>query len=403
MVEPAHSSATDIQLSSGQCFDIVIIGAGPAGLSAGLHAVRGGRRPAILLIDKIIPWERPKPCAEAVGRLGLEEAIEVKPSWIRQTIKSAGFHSPDNTTVTYTDETGGYIIDRAALQRDCTRELMNNGVTCLFNRRVNRLIRQEDSFSRAVEFDDGVRITGRVIIDASGPVSCFGRDEPLGWKPADLEPAYFVHAEGYDLPADTVHMYTGRDLAPGGYAWAFPRGNGSANIGVLIGSRFRGSVNIRHLLDAFLARHFPGITIVQRFAGSIPCGCRPGTTAVAGLIKTGDAASTVNPISRSGICEALLSGGLAGDYALLMLKAEREKEVRHVAASYESAWRKIRGNRFEKLSRAKNSLVEVPDDDYNRAARALARIPQEKLTMSRIFTTALSRFPRLAWSLRHLM
>jgi flavin-dependent dehydrogenase len=121
------------------------------------------------------------------------------------------------------------------------------------------------------------------------------------------------------------------------------------------------------------------------------------------LIKAGDAASTVNPISRAGISEALLSGGLAGDHALLMLEAKNGRAMARIGKSYEAAWRKTRGNLHEKLSRAKHSLLSVPDDDYNKAARALARIPQAELTMSKIFTTALGRFPRLVWALRHLM
>ncbi|MBN2188225.1 MAG: hypothetical protein JW699_02130, partial [Chitinispirillaceae bacterium] len=205
------------------------------------------------------------------------------------------------------------------------------------------------------------------------------------------------------LPGDTVHLFVGRDLAPGGYAWMFPRGNGAANIGILIGSRFRGRVNRRRLLDAFLERRFPGVTVVNRFAGAIPCGFPRGPAAAPGLIKTGDATSAVNPISRAGICEALLSGRLAGGHALLMLEAKNEKEMRRAAASYEASWRKKRGGRHEKLARAKQSLAQVPDADYDRAAHALARIPRESLTMSTIFRTALSRFPRLAWSLRHLM
>jgi len=67
------------------------------------------------------------------------------------------------------------------------------------------------------------------------------------------------------------------------------------------------------------------------------------------------------------------------------------------------AWDKKRGNRHEKLARVKSSLAQVPDADYNAAALALARIPQDDITMSKIFRTALGRFPRLVWALRHLM
>ena len=385
------------------CYDIVIIGAGPAGLNAGLQAVRSPRTVSILIVDKVVPWEHPIQCGEAVGRLGFTEAIDVKESWIRQPITTACFHAPDNTPVTYTDRNGGYIIDRAAMQRDCARELMNRGATCVFNRRVVRISRYAGDSPRTVELDDHTAVYGRVVIDASGPLACLGKEERLAWKPMDLEPAYFVHAEGNNLPADIVHIYLGRDCAPGGYAWAFPRGKNAANIGVLIGSRFRSGANIRRLLDVFLERYYPAITIVNRFAGSIPCGFPRGPASAPGLIKAGDAASTVNPVSRAGISEALLSGKLAGDHALLMLGAKNEKEMRRAAASYEKAWREKRGKQHEKLARAKDSLARVPDADHNRAAHALAQIPQESLVMSKIFRTALGRFPRLVWALRHLM
>jgi digeranylgeranylglycerophospholipid reductase len=201
-----------------------------------------------------------------------------------------------------------------------------------------------------------------------------------------------------------VHIYVARDLAPGGYAWVFPRGKGAANIGIVVGSAFKGKINIRGLLDAFLARHFPSITISRRFAGAIPCGgYKRGPIALPRLIKTGDAASTVNPISRAGISEAMLCGGLAGDHAVRMLKAKTEREMIGIGKSYELIWSKKRGARHEKLAKAKNSMLAVPDTDYNKAARSLAAIRRDELTMSKIFRTALGRFPRLVWALRHLM
>ena len=259
------------------------------------------------------------------------------------------------------------------------------------------------NFRRTVEFDDGSIVLCRVVVDASGPVAGLGREDELLRKPPDLEPALFVVAQGANLDPDTVHLYVGQNLAPGGYAWAFPRGtDGEANIGVLIGSEFKGRVNLRTLLDEFLRRDFPNVSIVSTFAGAIPCGSQRRPIAAPGLIKTGDAASTVNPVSRAGITEALLSGGLAGDHALLMLQAASEREFRRIAEHYESAWYKKRGRRHEKISKVKKIFSEVPDADYNHATGALAKIPADRLNMFQIFKAALSRFPRLVWGLRHL-
>jgi hypothetical protein len=66
-------------------------------------------------------------------------------------------------------------------------------------------------------------------------------------------------------------------------------------------------------------------------------------------------------------------------------------------------WSRKRGARHEKLAKVKNSMLAVPDADYNRAACSLGAIRPDELTMSKIFRTALGRFPRLVWALRHLM
>jgi digeranylgeranylglycerophospholipid reductase len=388
-----------------ELYDIIIVGAGPAGLCAGKHVLAGPKKPSVLLLDRVVPWELPIQCAEGVGKLGLEEAIgPAKPSWIRQVISSACFHAPDGSTITYTDRSKGYIVNRAAMQHDLASDLMKTGASCLFNNRVAAIGPVEEGAFRRVMLGTGQQVQGRVVIDASGPVAGLARGERIAWKPVDLEPAYFILAENIDLPDDMVHIYVARDLAPGGYAWVFPRGKGSANIGIVVGGSFKGKVNIRGLLEAFLARHFPLVTISRRFAGAIPCGGHKNRPlSLPRLIKTGDAANTVNPISRAGITEAMLCGNLAGDHALLMLAAKNARDMTAIGKSYESAWRKKRGARHEKLAKVKNSMLAIPDSDYNRAARSLSSIPREELTMSKIFRTALGRFPRLVWALRHLM
>jgi len=386
-------------------YDAVIIGAGPAGLNAGLRltSVAALQSPSVLLIDKMTPWERPIPCAEGLGRLGFEEALEVDPSWIRLAISKACFYSPDGSCVTYTDANKGFIIDRAKMQRDLADKLKKRGVKITLGVRVVGVSPVDNDGRRAVTLDNGEMISARVVIDASGPVSLLGRGEDICWKPYDLEPAYFVVADNVECDTDAVHIYTGQKVAPGGYAWVFPRGNGAANIGVVVGKNQIKGVNIRNLLSDFLGKNFPDVNIQTYFAGSIPCGYRRGNIALPGLIKCGDAANATNPISRAGIVEALMSGGLAGSAAFDMLSAGSVKEKKKICADYEKAWLKKRGARHLKLAKAKESLAKVPDEDYNAAARTLCGMSADKISMAKIFGVSLGRFPRLVWALRHLM
>ncbi|MCL2219520.1 MAG: geranylgeranyl reductase family protein [Chitinispirillia bacterium] len=386
-------------------YDAVIIGAGPAGLNAGLRltSIAALKPLSVLLIDKVIPWERPIPCAEGVGRLGFEEALEVDPSWIRLVISKACFYSPDGTCVTYTDANKGFIIDRAKMQRDLADKLKKRGVEIALGVKAVKISAGDDDGRREIALDSGETVSARVVIDASGPVSMLGRGEDICWKPYDLEPAYFMVADNVRCDNDAVHIYTGQKVAPGGYAWVFPRGNGVANIGLVVGRNQIKGINIRDLLREFLDRSFPDVNILTYFAGSIPCGYRRGNIALPGLIKCGDAANATNPISRAGIVEALMSGGLAGSAAFDILSAASVKQKKKICADYEKAWLEKRGSRHLKLAKAKDSLAKVPDEDYNTAARTLGGMSSDKISMAKIFGVSLGRFPRLVWALRHLM
>jgi digeranylgeranylglycerophospholipid reductase len=353
-------------------------------------------------VDKAPPWERPKPCAEAVGGLGFAEAVDIRPEWIRHTISKAAFHAPGGASVTYTDRNKGYIIERAGMQRDLADECAERGVSCDFQRRVSDVTSLAGGY-RTVRFADGQVTKARVVIDAAGVSSPFGKQEGISWEAYDREAAYFALAENVEHTPDTVHLYVSSELAPGGYAWMFPSRGERVNIGVLVGRKHRADVNIRSLLETFMARHFPGAKVCGYQAGMIACGYRRTTIAANGLIKAGDAANTTNPISRAGIVEAMVCGGLAGEYAVMMLEARSPAAINRLCSRYEHAWHKRMGRRHEKLAASKESLAAVPDTDYDAAATALAAIAPGKITMARIFGTALRRFPRLVWALRHLM
>ena len=381
----------------------MIIGAGPAGLCAGLHLTSISSSLSVLLIDKAVPWERPIPCAEGVGRLGLEEAIEVDPAWIRLVVSRANFYAPDGGCVSYTDANKGFIIDRARMQSDLAEKLRKRGVGITLGVKAVDVSRVDKNGRRVVSLAGGEFVSARVVIDASGPVALLGRGENICWKPYDLEPAYFVVADNVHAADDAVHIYVGRKVAPGGYAWVFPRGGGAANIGVVVGRNQIKGINIKRLLGDFLAKNFPKADVKTYFAGCIPCGYRRGNMALPGLIKCGDAANATNPISRAGIAEALMSGGLAGSAAFDMLGAENGKQVKKICSDYEKAWLERRGARHLKLAKAKDSLAKVPDEDYNIAAKTLSGLSSDKVSMTKIFSLSLSRFPRIVWAMRHLM
>jgi digeranylgeranylglycerophospholipid reductase len=383
-------------------FDIIVIGAGPAGLSAVLSALAAKPKPSVLLVDKLVPWENPIACAEGVWTDQLFAAIDVKPEWVRFKISKLILHSADGSSVTHFAKEAGCIINRQRMQADMAAQCRALGAEIRLNTRVAGIAPEARSL-REVRFTNGTAVSGRTVIDASGPIAGFGKNEKITWKPPDLDPAYFAIVENANLATDEIHVYLGSKAVPGGYAWAFPRENGAANIGLVIGSSFRGSVDIRKLLDSLLAAHFPGVTVVRRHAGAIPCGGKPLPIAVSRFVKAGDAASMVNPFSRAGIMEAVISGKMAGRCACAMLAEDSPGKILAACRDYQKRWLKALGKKQERLAKAKDELFRIPDADYNEAFAALSKVPPDKRSISKIIGLSLGRFPRLAFAMRHLI
>jgi geranylgeranyl reductase family protein len=385
-----------------QSFDVIVIGAGPAGLSAALAALSAKPKPSVLLVDKVVPWERPIACAEGVWTDQLFADLEVKHEWVRFKISKLVLHSADGSSVTHFAKEAGCIINRQRMQGDMAGQCKALGAEMRLNACVAGIAPEARSL-REVRFADGTVVSCRTVIDASGPIAGFGKNEKIAWKSPDLEPAYFVIVENAGIAQDEIHVHLGTTVAPGGYAWAFPRENNGANIGLVLGASYRGKVDIRKLLDSFLASYFPSATVVGRHAGAIPCGGKRLPIAVSRFMKAGDAASMVNPFSRAGIMEAVISGKMAGRCACAMLAADSPEKIRAACRDYQKRWFKALGKKQERLARAKDALFNIPDADYNAAFAALAKIPPDKRSITKIIGLSLGRFPRLAFAMRHLI
>lgn len=392
-------------------YDFAVIGAGPAGLLAALtlalanHGKRTPREYRIALLDKRDPWREPVSCAEAVSAVGLKEAVpKVEPAWVREPIDGVVFISPNGTRVTFRKPGSGLLIDRALMHRNLAEEARRHGVHCNFRSRALAVSRYQDGF-RIVKYegDNPGELKAKVVIDTSGPGLGFGQGERIVQGDFDVEPALFALVKGIKYDVNHIEMFFGRNYAPGGYAWLFPRDKDVANVGLVIGKRFAKQAPARRTMARFLEQVYPGVKVETFHGGAIPCGYTHQPLAVANLFKAGDSANMVNPISRAGILEAMKGGKLAAEAALevIGLGTEAEKEPHYRA--YKEKWDAAYGNANFRIHKAKAAFMDIPDATFDRAAGSLARIPQNKVTMGRIFLTTLWTSPSLIWKMRSLI
>src|SRR5207253_10184721 len=100
----------------------------------------------------------------------------------------------------------------------------------------------------------------RVVIGADGVEAMVGRWAGLDTRvPArDMESCAQYVVQGIDFDPDAIYLQFGEQIAPGGYAWLFPKGPGIANVGLGLVALKADGRNARQYLDAWIARRYPG-------------------------------------------------------------------------------------------------------------------------------------------------
>jgi flavin-dependent dehydrogenase len=174
------------------------------------------------------------------------------------------------------------------------------------------------------------------------------------------------------------------------------------NIGFVLGKDVKHQVPLRKKLLDFIARDYPNAKVKAVYGGMIACGQSVKPMARCGLFKAGDAASCVNPISRSGIVESLLCGKIVAESVKEWLDdsgAGRNAIEENVL----NRWMAALGKKHLQVVRAKVGFNKISDAQFDRAAKSLSKLPREKQTLLRIFVAVLWACPSVIWKMRSFL
>lgn len=388
-------------------YDVVVCGAGPAGLMAACTLGRltsGARR--ILFLDRKEPWKEPIFCAEAVSTRRLSALWPVDSSFVRGNLSGIYFTSPKRYRAEFYSKNCGLQLNRSILHKNIADECVKVGVECHFDTAVQKIERVGDSWDLVVS-RQGVeeKIHSTIIIDTTGPgakltrnISCL---EGMEDGATDLEPAIFAVAEGIPHSREHIELFFGSEFKDG-YGWIFPRDGKEVNIGLVLGKNVKNDISLRQRLLDFIAKDYPGATVKGIYGGKIACGQSNKPIAKCGLFKAGDSASCVNPISRSGITESLLCGKIVAEAAFEWLNDSGANRSA-IEENATKRWMKEMGNSHMQIARGKDGFNQITDDQFDKAALRLSKLPREKQTIFRIFFNVLWASPALVWKMRSFL
>ncbi|EKF84726.1 NAD(P)/FAD-dependent oxidoreductase [Methanobacterium formicicum] len=354
--------------------DILVIGAGPAGSTAAKHAVIGGAQ--VIVIDKKSEIGSPKRCAEGVSKDGLKKlGIEPSPRWVTKEATGVRMVSPNGTAVNLTDEKvklpeAGYILERKVFDKFMAMDAGRAGAKIMVKTLATGLRREEDQVVVTVEhMGEELEIKAKIVIAADGPESRVGRWAGLktALKPKNMESCAQFEMAGVQMAEpDCIEFHFG-SVAPGGYAWIFPKGDDIANVGLGVLTTITDKTAYQHLLE--FVESNPATQNAQ------PVELNVGGDPVGGLLKkmvadnvlvTGDAASMVNPLTGGGIISGMLGGRIAGQVAA---QAVSDGDYSHKNLKvYEKLCEDELGESFKKYLKAKEYLLSLSDEELDEIA-----------------------------------
>ena len=308
-------------------FDVVVVGAGPAGSTTARFAASGGL--SVLLLDKRGEIGHPVQCGEFIPSMeelaniiprvsNLEELFSLDGQISKRT-SSIRIFSPRNRV--YEFAFGGFSVERRRFDKHLAELAVAAGAELRVGVKVTGV-----KGNSVIAGDEEIR--ARVIVGADGPSSNVGRWVGL------IGPTKFSRCVLCEVPGDfppVVKMFFG-NVAPGGYAWIIPKAD-KANVGLGIQ---KDGVQLKPLLMDFLKSR--GLKEPINFsAGIVPVSGTLARTVKGNVLVVGDAAGHIMATNGGGIPIAMVCGRIAGRTISAHLSKGTPLEM------YDSGWRRAVG------------------------------------------------------------
>ncbi|GAA3946254.1 geranylgeranyl reductase family protein [Hymenobacter algoricola] len=307
-------------------YDVILIGAGPAGAACALALRHSGLRVALLdkarfPRDKVCGDAIPGPALKALRKLSETFYEELRALQPRADTQTSRLVAPDGGEARVQWQLPTFSSPRQHFDHHLLNLVRRHTSTVILENYAVRDVHTDAHHATVLPADGSAPLTAALVIGCDGANSVAARK--LLPRPVDRNyncaavRAYYRGIQGTDEQT-TEFFFLKEYLA--GYLWIFPVGDGTCNVGFgMVSDQIAaGQVNLRDTMLELLGRH---PELAPRFARAeqltpvvgfgLPLGGTPRPISGPRFLLCGDAASLIDPLQGHGIDTAIESGILA--------------------------------------------------------------------------------------------
>lgn len=355
-------------------YDVVIVGAGPAGCTCAYLLAGNGIKVALLEKEN---FPRDKTCGDALSPDAVNQLNRIDPALAQQfherveKTPSHGirFFSPNNKCldISLNDaRSSSFIARRVDFDNFYFNQVRHRPDIHVY---TECKVEEIEALEKEIIVTTGnTKFRAKVVVGADGANSIVTRKLTNHKVEKDHHSAglrqYFENVCGFHQNNFIeLHFYEG--ILPG-YFWIFPLPNNRANVGLAMLSSevIKQKVNLKEKLNEIIQRH---PTVAPRFKNAkplesvkgfgLPLGSKKRICSGHRFLLTGDAAGLIDPFSGEGIGNAIRSGRLAAEHlkkAFEQKRFDREFNTLYDRDIYNKMWKELQ------ISRSMQLLLKYP-------------------------------------------
>jgi digeranylgeranylglycerophospholipid reductase len=360
--------------------DAVVVGGGPAGLSAAESLAARSVRTMLL--------EQHAEIGSPTRTTGGSFIAELRALGIAEElyhpVSRGRFISPHNSAEFIYDSPAICVLDVRGLFQFLAAKAAEAGAILKVGTTFTDVLHEDGSVVGVTAKDlrgSELVIRSKVVIDATGYRSLASKRAGMntGFARFGVGAEYDLYAPRYDQ-REAV-LIVGSQIAPAGYAWAFPWGKQRVRVGVGI-IHADSSANPHDYLEKLLDKastfglQLEGAQPLEYHYGLIPSEGLSQTYVGDGIVAVGDSAGQAPVLVGEGIRWAIMGGQMIGEVLAETIKAGDCS--RRALRAYQKRWQERHGRNLRIAHEINKRIAKWPDEKWDEGVELLKLLSPEQ-------------------------